>query len=357
MAEFYYKKIVVSMAGVPEPPFAFPNDYPKKDNLMCYELGGAYDDGTFISIRVYPEIGFKSTDMHFNHTPIEMSGNVWRPYIYHAAAWGSYLSCPTPNRVRDGRFTFQGNTVVMEKFGRRRSAHGVVYDTVWDYQEPIVTAQGVQFRGSMEIRPGDENFSAFPYPCRLSAEYQLENQGVVFSYTVENLGNRTMPFGICKHPYLTTMGPSDPIEIKVEADSVYETTEDLLPTGRYIPVSTEDGTDLREYRNIDGLVLDTVYTNLRSQNIYVRYPKRGFQMRIHSTSDFKNVVVFTLTAVLDKMGLLPGKNLPTIFCIENQTCCTDGINMHEKGFTKSGLIILEPGQRHSGSISYYFEDI
>lgn len=357
MAEFYSKKIVIPMKDVPEPPFAFPNAYPKKEDLMYYELGGTYDDGTSISVRVYPEIGFKSTDMHFNHTPVEMSGDVWLPHIYHAAPWGSYISCPTPNRVRAGTFTFQGNTVAMEKFGKRRGAHGVAYDTVWDYREPEVTDQGVCFRGSMEIRPGDENFGAFPYPCRLSAEYRLENRCVVFSYTVENLGDRAMPFGICKHPYLEAMSPDEPIEIKVEADCVYETTQDLLPTGRYIPVSLENGTDLNEYRRLDSLLLDTVYTKLRSRDVYVRYPQRGYRMRIHSTDDFENVVVFTLTAVLEKWGMLPGKDLPTLFCIENQTCCTDGINMHEQGFEGSGLIILEPGQQHSGSISYYFEDI
>jgi len=357
MEEFYSKKIVVPMAGVPEPPFAFNDDYPRKENLMCYELGGNYDDGTSISIRVYPEIGFKSTDMHFNHTPIEMSGDVWRPHIYFAAPWGSYLSCPTPNRVRDGVFTFQGNTVAMEKFGRRRGAHGIVYDTVWNYQEPEVTAKGVSIRGFMEIQPGDDNYGAFPYPCRLSAEYRLENRCVVFSYTVENLGDRAMPFGICKHPFLTATSPDEPIQIKLEADSIYETTQDLLPTGKYIPVSKENGTDLNEFCDVGGLMLDTVYTNLRSQDVYVRYPQRGYQMRIHSSKDFENVVVFTLTAVLAKMGLLPGENLPTIFCIENQTCCTDGINMYEKGFEGSGLIVVEPGQQHSGSISYIFEDI
>ena len=357
MGDFYCKKITVPMAGVPEPPFAFPSEYPKKDDMMYYELGGTYEDGTSVSIRVYPEIGFKSTDLYYNNTPVEMAGDVWQPHIYHAAPWGSYISCPTPNRVRDARFTFRGETVDMRKFGRRRPAHGVAYDTVWNYQEPEITPQGIQFQGYMDILPGDENFEAFPYPCRLSAQYCLRNRELIFTYTVENLGDRAMPFGICKHPYFTALHPEELIEIKVEADSVYETTGDLLPTGRLIPVSGENGTDLNEFRSLDSLMLDAVYTQLRSQDIYVRYPERGYQMRIRSSGDFQNVVVFTLTAVLKKWGMLPGKDLPTLFCIENQTCCTDGINMHEKGFAESGLIILEPGQKHSGSISYCFEDI
>ncbi len=324
---------------------------------MCYELGAAYDDSTSIGIRVYPEIGFKSTDMSFNHTPVEMSGDIWLPHIHYSPAWGSFISCPTPNRVRDGTFTFRGHTVEMKKNGRPRTSHGVIYDSVWDCREPEVTDQGVRFRGSIEIRPGDENFDAFPYPCRLSAEYRLEHRGMVFSYSVENLGDRAMPFGICKHPYLTAMSPDEPIEIKVEADSVYETTADLLPTGGCIPVRGNPRFDLNAFRDIRELMLDTVYTDLHSQDIYVRYPRRGFQMRIRSSRDFENVVVFTLTTVLEKLGMLPGEDLPTIFCIENQTCCTDGINMHEKGFQRSGLIILDPGQKHNGSISYCFEDI
>lgn len=354
MHRFYSAKVVKPMENLPAIDFPFLEDYPRKKDLTYYELGMKDENGPCIQVKVFPEIGAKSTGLWYHGAPIELYGDIWEPYLYLSAPWGSYIPYPTPNRVRDGRFTFRGETVAMEKFGRPRESHGIAYDSVWQYEEPVVAPECVSMRAWLDIRPGDENFPAFPYESRLTVTYRVTEHAMRFSYCVENLGNKPMPYGLCKHPFFMREDASERIEIKVEAEDFYETTPDLLPTGNFLPVSDYPKYDLRWFRSLDDVCMDTVFTHLRGDSVFIRYPRRGYQMRIHMSGEFRNVVVFSMKAYA---GIMPDNDLPETFCIESQTCCTDGINMHEKGFKESGLIVLQPGESKDGFVSYEFEEI
>lgn len=354
MPEFYSKKVVKPMDGIHAAPMPFCDDYLRKKALVYYELGAIYDSSPAISVKIFPDIGAKSSGLCFDGKPYELYGDLWDPYLYLFAPWGSYIPYPTPNRVRDGKFTFQGQQVTMRKFGRLRDSHGVAYDSPWQFEAPVITEDGVCMRLWLEMQPGDENHAAFPYRNRLSVEYRLAERRLQFSYCVENLDDKPMPYGLCKHPYFMRGDPEEPIWIQVDADDIYETTPDLLPTGRFLSAADTPALDLRRFRSLDGLRLDHVYTHLHSDSVFIRYPARGRQLRIRMSEEFKNVVVFTMKTYAD---LLPPNDLPEVFCVECQTCCTDAINMHEKGFAESGLIILQPGERRCGEISYEFEEM
>ena len=354
MSEFYSKKVVKPMSELHAAPMPFCDEYPRGDTLEYYELGASFDGSPPLSVKIFPNIGAKSTGLCFDHQPYELSGEIWDPYLYLSAPWGSYIPYPTPNRVRDSAFIFHGERVLMKKFGHLRDSHGLAYDSRWQYDEPVLFEGGVAMRLWLEMQPGDENFPAFPYRNRLTVEYRITERCLSFSYRVDNLDERPMPYGLCKHPFFMRADPKEPILIKVEADSVYETTPELLPTGRFLPVADHPEFDLRSFRSLDDICLDNEYTHLHGDSVYIRYPMRGRQLRIRMSEDFQNVVVFTMKAYKD---LFPPNDLPEVFCIESQTCCTDAINMHERGFAESGLIILEAGESHSGWIRYQFEDI
>lgn len=191
-----------------------------------------------LSVKIFPNIGAKSTGLCFDHQPYELSGEIWDPYLYLSAPWGSYIPYPTPNRVRDSAFIFHGERVLMKKFGHLRDSHGLAYDSRWQYDEPVLSEGGVAMRLWLEMQPGDENFPAFPYRNRLTVEYRITERCLSFSYRVDNLDERPMPYGLCKHPFFMRADPKEPILIKVEADSVYETTPELLPTGRFCRLQT-----------------------------------------------------------------------------------------------------------------------
>lgn len=354
MSEFYSKKVRKPMASLQAAPMPFCDDYQRGDALEYYELGARFDGAPPICVKIFPNIGAKSSGLCFDGQPYELYGDMWDPYLYLSAPWGSYIPYPTPNRVRNGTFTFCGERVTMQKFGRLRDSHGIAYDSRWSYDEPVVSDEGVSMRLWLEIRPGDENFEAFPYHNRLTVVYRLTESCLTFSYCVENLDSRPMPYGICKHPFFMRADPTEPIEIQVDAEDVYETTPDLLPTGRFLPVKDCPKLDLRSFRSLDDICMDNIFTHLHSDSVYIRYPHRGRQLRIRMSEEFRNVVVFTMKAYQE---LFPPNDLPEVFSVECQTCCTDAINMHEQGFAESGLIILQPGQSHQGWIRYQFEQI
>lgn len=349
MLEYYCKKTVIPMNSIALPETELSEFYPRKKDLLFYELGICGEDEIFV--RIFPEIGFKSSALTYRGMAVEPNSPDFLPILYAAPSWGSYIPYPTPNRVRDGRFTFGGETVRMEKHGRIREAHGLAYDSVWHYDEPVVAGGEIHLRGWLDIVPGDENYPAFPFKSRLTAEYALCRDSLRFSYCVENLDTRPMPYGLCKHPFFLIPQDGERIEIQVAADDTYETTPDLLPTGRFLPVAGDAARDLRSFRDVRELKLDTVYTHLHGDSAFVRYPQRGYQLRIRMSEEFRNVVVFTTNSYE-----LPN-DIANMFCIESQTCCTDAINMHEKGFPESSLLILRPGECKRGEILYRFEEI
>ena len=80
------------------------------------------------------------------------------------------------------------------------------------------------------------------------------------------------------------------------------------------------------------------------------YEDRGYRLKISQSSEFMAGVVFTaFNRGMEKTGY-------EAFCVESQTCCTDAINMHEKGFEKSGLMVLKPGQVQEGHVRYTLTD-
>lgn len=123
----------------------------------------------------------------------------------------------------------------------------------------------------------------------------------------------------------------------------------MLPTGRMIAVSENKEFDLNEFRPVRNLDLDTVYLT-RGREMVICYEDRGYRLKISQSSEFMAGVVFTaFNRGMEKTGY-------EAFCVESQTCCTDAINMHEKGFEKSGLMVLKPGQVQEGHVRYTLTD-
>lgn len=349
MRKFYVHKVQKPMGAFEEMYLPLLDAHPRKEDLLYYELGITQDDKPCISFRVFPEIGFKSCALTFHEAEIEPNTDDYLPVLHYASSWGSFIGFPTPNRVRDCTFTFHGETVKMEKFGAPRDAHGLAYDSPWNYDEPEICGECIKFTGWFDIDEDCGFFEAFPYRSRLTVTYLLYPNRLEFRYCVKNRGKKPMPYGICRHPFFVLPRDNGGMEILLDADAVYETTDDLLPTGKLLPVSAAEKTDLRQFTDVRELSLDTVFTRLNSQAVLLRYPERGLTMRIVMSEEFKNVVVFT-----SNKYEVPAP-LRNMICVESQTCCTDAINMNEKGFADTGLLTVEAGQEKSGAICYLFE--
>lgn len=314
----------------------------------CCRLVCEKKNEEWLAVDVYPDGGFKSAGLRYRGTWLQPYHPRWSPLLKNDM-FGNSVMFPTPNRVRDHTFTFQGERVEMTKKGVPRSQHGLALDSRWKLLRLESHEDCALAEAEFCICKGDENYQAFPWECSLTAAYRLSENAVTFSYRLKNLSDRQMPFGVGLHPWFLLPDDSQSVSLCMPAEYCYETTEDLLPTGKMIPVEGEDGLDLNRFRNVRELDLDTVYLT-KGRDVCIRYEDRGYQIRIQSTEEFQAGVVFTAF----NRGMEQTEY--RAFCVETQSCCTDAINLHEKGFAYSGLLKLSPGEEMAGEIQYILEE-
>ncbi len=125
-----------------------------------------------------------------------------------------------------------------------------------------------------------------------------------------------------------------------------EADQGLLPTGRLLDVHSTMYAmfDLNQPTPVGHLKLDHVYTDLPTpREAWIDYHGLNLRLGITASEDFTHAVIYTL-------GQGP------YFCLENQTCSTDAINLHERGMQDiAHLLEVRPGEEASGFIRYTVE--
>lgn len=235
---------------------------------------------------------------------------------------------PTPNRIRNGAFTFEGTTYAGNN-------HGIVKHADFSVTKLIESEKGGTLEGTLVLKNTSDNVSyqAFPFACTLTLQITLEGNNIIYSYSLCNQDTKALPYGLAIHPFFEKQDAD--VKIQVFANTYMEHDKDRLPTGKLLPANKQY--NLRDGIPVNALHLDHVYTDLTKQPCAViEYPDK--KVTLSTTEEFKKLVVFT------------PEHSP-FFCLENQTCSTDAINMHTNGFTKeASLLILQPKETKKGSI-------
>ncbi len=294
--------------------------------------------GLPITVKIAPEKG--SNMFSYMYGPHELIYS--DPEILNVAGYtGTYVLFPTPNRVKDFTYSWNGVSHTLKKNGKPVSTHHqLVYDQPFIFTHPVVAKESVSCSTSITINTDSHLFDGFPFPCTLTLTYTLNARGVTVEYSVKNIGNTDLPFGFGLHPHFTRLSGNDNTYITIPAKSWMESPEEtLLPTGNLIDVSGKPY-NVNTPQPIAELSLDHVYTDIpKDSYACIDYRNLGFNVSLIASEDFTHTVVYT------------GNELAV--CMENQTCSTDAHNLFAKGFVKeSHLITVAPGLIHSGSISY-----
>jgi aldose 1-epimerase len=262
---------------------------------------------------------------------------------------GDFVLWPLPNRVRDKRYTYEGQTYSLEDIKRPQGnavlIHGLVFDRPWLYEQPIVGPASASVTTYVDIKPESPFYDSYPFASRLSLTYQLTYKGIAINYRVENKSDKTLPYGFALHPYFSLLSGRDNTFVSLPASTVMEADEELLPTGRVLDATGVMYAmfDLRQPVPVGNLKLDHVYTDVSPRTAAILdYRKQGMQLLISASDDFTHIVIFTLAPT------------PSV-CIEHQTCSTDAVNLHNQGpeLRKTAhLLELQPGEVGTGSIYY-----
>lgn len=252
-------------------------------------------------------------------------------------SYGIPILFPFPNRVRDGVFTFQGET-----FAVNPPRHGFVRDKPWRVEDSGASdAEGAWLVSSFEAESHAEQIlPQFPFPFRLEVTYKLFEGRLSMGTLVKNEGDREMPVGFGIHPYFRKPARG---AITVPARKRWELS-DSLPTGRLLDV--EGVYDLRKAKRLDGLSLDDIFTKVSMDDggiarCVLEDSDRGTRTFVEFPAEqFPNVVVYTPPAPRQAI------------CIEPNSCPTDAFNLNERG-VESNVIVLGAGETVSFDVSIY----
>ncbi len=245
---------------------------------------------------------------------------------------GTPILYPTPNRVRDGVFTFGGRVFRFPPNMGRNFIHGLVRELPWACGEPAVTPQGLTITARYTMAPGSAPYELFPIRNTLELTYLLRPGAVRLLFTVRNEDERELlPFGLAIHPYFRIIGPREQVRIQVPAKRWMEAVE-LLPTGRLLELA-QGPADLRQPTPLTHLNLDDVFWGLEpAQPQVIYYDHLGTKITLTASELFTHSVVYTPQ----------GRDY---FCLENQSCSTDAHNLYARGLQEAAhLTILAPGQ-------------
>ncbi len=155
-----------------------------------------------------------------------------------------------------------------------------------------------------------------------------------------------MPYGFALHPYFNLLPERAKTLVTLPARRVMEADSDLLPTGRMLDVSSTmyQMFNLSQPTPVHQLRLDHVYTDLPAKSASViAYPGLDLRLNITTSEDFTHTVIYT-----------PADE--PYFCLENQTCSTDAINLANQGQQEiAHLLEVQPGETATGYIHYAVE--
>lgn len=240
---------------------------------------------------------------------------------------------PWPNRLRDGRYEFDGRveqTAITEP-ARGNAIHGLGRWRNWQ----LIQAAPDRVRAELVIHPEP----GYPFTLGCAVEYRLGDAGLSVTMEGRNLGGSELPYAAGHHPYVRASGAStiDSTALKSPARTVLPLDEGGIPTGERRPVAGE--LDFTASRTLGGVRLDHAFTGLeRDPGGLARVVLSGAERTVTVWLDpgFSHLMLFTgdsLAPAERRRGL----------AVEPMTAPPNALQSGE------GLVVLSPGQAHRAS--------
>jgi aldose 1-epimerase len=238
---------------------------------------------------------------------------------------------PWPNRLADGRYTFDGqeHQLPIDEVASNNAIHGLARWLNWQLLGQ--TESSVRVGQVLRPRPG------YPFSLGLEIEYTLADLGLTIRTMARNRGTTPLPFGAGQHPYFTVGTPRVdaamlelPTRAHVELDP-----QRGLPSGTIRPVA-HTALDYTTPRVIGSAILDDCFGDLiRGDDGRARAslmdPASGRRLTVWVGTEYRYLQVFsgeTLARERRRQSL----------AIEPMTCPPNAFR------TGTDLITLQPDQ-------------
>ena len=230
-------------------------------------------------------------------------------------ALGCFPLVPYSNRIRHGRFRFDGDEIRLPlNFGDHpHSIHGHGWQAPWQVTSRRPAGVELTYRHRADAWP-------FDYEARQGIA--LSDRGLTLDLSVTNRAERRMPAGLGFHPYFAGAGAA---RLTAEVDGVWHTDHEVMPTEwTALPARW----NLPAGIAVAGLAADNLFTNWRGAALIER-PDLGLRLTLRAGAPFRHLVVYA------PLG-------ESFFCVEPVSHVTDALNAPSAA--DSGLEVLAPGE-------------
>lgn len=228
---------------------------------------------------------------------------------------------PYSNRIRDGRFEFDGRRIQLPVCpDDPHFEHGHGWRQPWSVEKSGPSQAVLRYRHLPD---------GWPWGYEAEQEITLANGILQVRLTLRNLAEHRMPAGFGLHPYFPA-SPTTRIDTSVAA--MWETDTDMLPTRLVATPHRQQAIE------ISRAGLDNVFSGW-SRRARITWPDRGAALDLEADAPFDFLVLYTPSG-------------EPFFCAEPVSNATDAFNLGSKTPDDVGFRVLDPGQSWSASARF-----
>jgi aldose 1-epimerase len=229
----------------------------------------------------------------------------------------AFALVPYSNRIRGGRFAFQGRAVSLplNRPPERHSIHGLGWQAAWRALDVRADETTLEFR---------HDAGAWPWTFHATQHVLLGPARLSIALTLCNESETSMPAGVGWHPYFPrTAGTT----ITAGVRAIWLTDDEVMPTRLTAPRSQADPSHgLR----VDAVALDNCFAGW-SRRAAIEWPEHETRLVMTAEPTLDCLVIYTP----------PGRSF---FCAEPASHVTDAFNLAAAGRADTGMRVLEPGE-------------
>ncbi len=237
----------------------------------------------------------------------------------------SFPLFPFSNRVKDGRFDFQGKQVQLV---RNTPPDHPIHGHVWQRPSSLVRADAT----SAELvchYPGAD----WPWAYTARQRFALSPEALRVELELTNDSASSMPCGFGMHPYYDR---TEHVRLTAQAPVRWVGSQYLLPEWSE-PVP--EAWDFRSPRELSPLAeMDGCFGQFGG-SARLEWPEKGAALSIEADPIFGVMIVYVPAG-------------QSFFCLETVSNVNDAFNLEARGVAGNGTIVLAPGQSARGSITY-----
>lgn len=233
--------------------------------------------------------------------------------------YGIPILFPTPNRVRNGYYFFNGRKIVGNRHGRLRHM-----------PFEIIGKKDDELKGVVHFSPCDEDF---PYHADFFLSLKADGTSLSWKFEVENKGDEDLSYGLALHPYFEKRGCR---RVFVNLKERVSLDDDKYPDGKV-------SDDIAIENDVSLLDEDALFITDGGIDAVLDYEK--VRMQLSASDDFSHAVIYT------------SPDMPSI-CVEPQTSLTDAHNMYARGYKDlAALILLKGNEIHDSMVTIKFTEV